>query len=252
MRGVFIFTPIFNINKQPNYNGNDMTTVRQYFYKSIKNFFQVFASIVILILACMIIGWLLPHQISSGFILALPRFINEIEIAIIFGVIIFFGFKAIKLIRTTEAPRQEFMKMVPSFIIWLSVLLMISVVLSNSVNASKFDCENYNYNNKLNGGVKEFNGKKYTVNICGSGGSDSHFFGDGLDAVQLTVLDEHGTLLAKRHYKVFWNGLPGHEPVGVERDRLTYYDDEEQDKLRTISMPPDWLDWIRARIPLID
>lgn len=242
---------IFNVNNHLNSNGNRMATVRQYFFKSVKNFFLVFGSIAGLVLICMVIGWLLPVQISSGLVLALPRFINELGIAVLFGVIIFFGCKAVKLIKAAEAPQKEFMRMAPSVIIWLSILLTVSIVLAKPDNSSEFDCENYNYNKKLNGGVKEFNGRKYIVNICGGGGGNSHFFRDGLDAVQLTVRDEHGTLLVKRHYKIFWDGLPGHEPIGVEKNRLTYYDDEDQDEMRSITMPPTLLDWIKARISLV-
>jgi hypothetical protein len=134
-------------------------------------------------------------------------------------------------------------------IIWL-VIFSAGTFIASHVDGT--DCQNYNYNEKLNGGVKYFKGKKYTVNICGSGVNNSHFFGDGMDTVQLTVLDEQGELLAKRRYKVFWDGQPGHEPIGVEEDRLTYYDDEDQDGPRTITMPPTWLDWMRARLPAAD
>lgn len=227
-----------------------MVTVRQYLYKSIKNFFLVFASIAVLVLMCVIIGWLLPHQVRSGLVLVFPHFITEIGIVILLGIIIFFGLKAFKLMQTAEVPGREFIKMIPSVIIWLVALLMIAIVAGNSASSAEFDCANYSYNEKLNGGVKEFNGKKYIIDICGNGGGNSQFFEDGFDTVQLTVRDEHGVLLAKRRYKVFWEGMPGHEPIGVEKNRLTYYDDEDQDVLRSITMPPTVLDWIKARISI--
>ncbi|RQR27368.1 hypothetical protein DIE23_27210 [Burkholderia sp. Bp9143] len=113
------------------------------------------------------------------------------------------------------------------------------------------DCQHHNYNNKLNGGIKEFNGKKYTINICGSGINNSHLFGDGMDSVQLTVTDAQGEILAKRYYKVFWDGQPGHEPLRTGPDSITYQDDEKQADY-TITMPPTVIDWARARIPFFN
>lgn len=109
------------------------------------------------------------------------------------------------------------------------------------------DCQHHNYNNKLNGGVKEFGGEKYTVNICGSGVNNSHLFGDSMDSVQLTISDEQGQILARRRYKVFWDGQPGHEPLTIGPHSITYQDDEKQADY-TITMPPTFIEWIRARL----
>ncbi len=110
------------------------------------------------------------------------------------------------------------------------------------------DCQHYNYNDRLNGGTKVIDGKTYTINICGSGTNNSHFFGDSMDSVQLTVLNEKGKILAKRHYKVFWDGRPGHEPLVIGRNSITYQDDEEQTD-HVIDVPPTTLDWVKARLP---
>jgi hypothetical protein len=88
----------------------------------------------------------------------------------------------------------------------------------------------------------------YIINICGSGANNSHFFGDSLDSVQLTITDAQGSLLAKKRYKVFWDGQPGHEPITIGKEKIIYQDDEKQED-RTITMPPTFLDWIRARLP---
>ncbi|MEB2558740.1 hypothetical protein [Burkholderia cenocepacia] len=113
------------------------------------------------------------------------------------------------------------------------------------------DCQRYNYNDKLNGGEKEIDGRKYTINICGSGVNDNHFFGDSMDVVQITVLDAGGEVLAKRRYKVFWGGQPGHEPLAIGTNGITYQDDEKQADY-TIAVPPTTIDWIRARLPFIN
>lgn len=127
------------------------------------------------------------------------------------------------------------------------VIFVIGAVSFFSHLFDNTDCQRYNYNEKLNGGVKSINGKKYTLNVCGSGVSNSHFFGDGMDVVQLTVLNDHGDILAKRRYKVFWEAQPGHEPLVIGRDSITYQDDEKQQDY-TITMPPTFVDWIRARV----
>ena len=116
-------------------------------------------------------------------------------------------------------------------------------------NHDHTDCQHYNYNSKLNGGVKEFQGQKYTINICGSGINNSHLFGDSFDAVELTIINEQGELVAKRRYKVFWDGVPGHEPLTIGKDRIIYQDDEEQAE-HSITMPPTVIERIRARLPL--
>lgn len=227
-----------------------MQTILGYFYKSVKNLFLILTSITVLILVCAAIDWLLPRQFHNGLVLALLHFIKQIGLAIAFGILVFFGYKAFKVLETAKSPSQEFIKMAPTIIIWLVIIFSAGIVFDSHADGA--DCQNYNYNQKLNGGVKYFNGKKYTINICGNGVNNSHFFGDGMDTVQLTVLNEQGELLAKRHYKVFWDAQPGHEPIGVEKDRLTYYDDEDQNGPHTITMPPTWLDWIRARLPTAD
>ena len=128
------------------------------------------------------------------------------------------------------------------------LLMLCAALLFLRGNRDYTDCQRYNYSDKLNGGVKEFDGKKFTIQICGSGANNSHFFGDSMDAVVLTVTNEQGEVLARRHYKVFWEGKPGHEPLTIEKNSITYQDDEEQAD-HTIAMPPTTIDWIRARLP---
>lgn len=151
--------------------------------------------------------------------------------------------------RSARPPAMTLIKPV-AFIVALSA----AIILIGSwvcYLADSTDCERYNYNDRLNGGVKDFKDKKYTINICGSGVNNSRFFGDGMDVVQLTIADEQGTVLAKRRYKVFWEGIPGHEPITVGKDAITYQDDEKQ-RDYTIAMPPSAMEWIRARLPLMN
>ena len=131
------------------------------------------------------------------------------------------------------------------------LLLVASSILFLQGNHDYTDCLHRNYNGKLNGGIKEFNGRKYMINICGSGINNSRFLGDGMDSVQLTVTDTHGDILAKRYYKVFWDGQPGHEPLRIGPDSITYQDDEKQADY-TITMPPTMIDRARARLPFFN
>ncbi|QJP69074.1 hypothetical protein HJC54_01275 [Burkholderia glumae] len=133
----------------------------------------------------------------------------------------------------------------------LLVLVAGAATLTFWGNHDYTDCQRHNYNSKLNGGLKEFDGKKYTINICGSGTNNSHFFGDSFDAVVLTITNEQGDVVAKRRYKVFWDGVPGHEPLAIGKNSITYQDDEEQAD-HTITMPPGFIDRIRARLPFFN
>lgn len=133
----------------------------------------------------------------------------------------------------------------------LLVLVAGAITVTFWGNHDYIDCQRYNYNSKLNGGVKEFDGKKYTINICGSGTNNSHFSGDSFDAVELTIANDQGDIVAKRRYKVFWDGVPGHEPLTIGKDSITYQDDEEQAD-HTITMPPTFLDRVRAKLPFLN
>ncbi len=136
---------------------------------------------------------------------------------------------------------------IASSAVLLAILSFGALVVYAMNNHGDIDCQRYNYNGILNGGVKVFDGKKYIVNICGSGVDDRRFLGDKMDNVRLTISNDKGEVLAKRNYKVFWDGQPGHEPLVIEKNRIIYQDDKEQVD-HSISMPPTMLDRIRARL----
>lgn len=132
-----------------------------------------------------------------------------------------------------------------------TLALIAAAIIFVTGNHDYTDCKRYNYNSKLNGGAKIFDGKRYNIIICGSGPNNSHFFGDSMDTLELTVKSEQGELLAKRHYKVFWEGQPGHKPLVIGPNSITYQDDEEQAE-HSIAMPPTTIDWLRARLPFFN
>lgn len=72
-----------------------------------------------------------------------------------------------------------------------------------------------------------------------------------MDAAELTITNEHGELLVKRHYKIFWDGQPGHEPLTIGPNSIIYQDDDKQ-TAHVIAMPPTAIDWIRARLPIFN
>jgi hypothetical protein len=100
----------------------------------------------------------------------------------------------------------------------------------------------------LNGGERVYAGRKFNVVLCGTGGDElfNH------DKIRMQIFSENGTLLAQRKFYADWNGTP----IRIEYydDHLFYFDDASKGSgfQKRVSMPPTWLDWIRARLPLVD
>ena len=100
----------------------------------------------------------------------------------------------------------------------------------------------------LNGGEKIYAGRKFNIVLCGTGG-DENF---NHDRIRMQIFSENGTLLAQRKCYVDWGGTP----IRIEYydDHLFYFDDASKGSgfQNRVSMPPTLLDWIRARLPLVD
>ncbi|WP_185732502.1 hypothetical protein [Burkholderia sp. Bp8963] len=75
------------------------------------------------------------------------------------------------------------------------------------------DCQRFNYNVKMNGGIKQVDGTTYIINVCGSGVRSNGFFADQNEQVKFVVTDAHGSTLATRLFFVFWDGRPGEESL---------------------------------------
>lgn len=103
------------------------------------------------------------------------------------------------------------------------------------------------YNERLNGGVKEFQGQKYKINICGTGGDSMQ----NNDEVRLQVFNEKGDLLAVRHFVVHWD-TNFDRSLEYHPNNITYFDPTDKHFEKTLTMPPTVLDWIRARLPLLN
>ncbi|WP_232440968.1 hypothetical protein [Burkholderia ubonensis] len=142
-------------------------------------------------------------------------------------------------------------KRVGLVIVTLGFLAAFYLFSVRGIATDDTDCQRFNYNAKLNGGIKHVDGTTYMVTICGSGGRGNGLFADQNEQVKIVVADAHGSTLATRLFFVFWGGRPGNEPIEIRDGKLIYFDaSDEYDGTRSISMPPTAIDWVAARIPI--
>ncbi len=222
-----------------------MQTTQQYFYKSIKYVFSIVAVASLLVLILFTADVLLPVKIHNGLTIIALSSVNEIAILTGVTAFVFVGYKAVKILRMEQSSRPKIIKMLPTFIFWVFTIFLVTHFTAGEV---RFDCEKFNHSAKLGGRAVEFNEQKYIINICGSGVNSGYLFGDGLETVQLSVTNEQGDTLVKRRYKVSWDAKPGHEPIAITMEGITYQDDEKQ-RRDIIRLPPTFLDQIEARFP---
>lgn len=162
---------------------------------------------------------------------------------------IIFGFYLYRLVRNFN--RFSRAKRAGVAIVTLVFLVFVYLVGFRGIMIDGTDCQRFDYNAELNGGIKQVDGRTYIVNICGSGSQHGGFFADQNEQIKIVVADAHGSTLATRLSFVFWGGRPGDEPIEVRNGKLTYFDASDRyDGMRSISLPPTTLDWIAARIPI--
>ncbi|WP_244107106.1 hypothetical protein [Burkholderia sp. BCC0419] len=193
------------------------------------------------------IGWLfVPVDVHNA--ITIFALLNT-KLAILVITSIIFGFFLYRLVRNLN--RFSRAKRVGLAIVTLGFLAFVYLVGFRGIMTDDTDCQRFNYNAELNGGVKQVDGRIYIVNICGSGSQRGGFFADQNEQVKIVVADAHGSTLATRLSFVFWGGRPGYEPIEVRDGKLTYFDASDQyDGMRSISLPPTTLDWVAARIPI--
>lgn len=144
-----------------------------------------------------------------------------------------------------QTPRKNLKKYLIAVSFAIGVCMALFFVITAPVN---YDGCDY-YTEKLNGGVKEYQGRKFKFHLCGTGGDSMQ----SDDVIKLQVFDEKGDLVAMRHFVVNWIDSKLERGVEYHPDHITYYDESlDYDYKKNISMPPTTLDWIRARIPLLD
>ncbi|QDD63095.1 hypothetical protein EJD96_02505 [Herbaspirillum seropedicae] len=107
------------------------------------------------------------------------------------------------------------------------------------------NCEDYT--KKLNGGVRQFDGKTYHIQLCGSGPNDS----GNHDHIRLRVSNSANSLQAIRYFRIDWD-FSMDNSLKYDADGIQYLDFSSDELLQKLYMPPSRLDWMRARIPLLD
>ncbi|AWG29655.1 hypothetical protein B9Z07_12880 [Burkholderia cenocepacia] len=193
------------------------------------------------------IGWLfLPRNVRNGIVLVSAMNTKRAIFAI---PSIIFGFYLYRLVRNFN--RFSRAKRAGVAIVTLIFLAFVYLVGFRGVMIDGTDCQRFNYDVKMNGGMKQVDGITYIIKICGSGVRSNGFFGDQNEQVKLVVSDVHGSTLATRLFFVFWDGRPGEDSTIVRKNKLIYFDaSDEDDNERSISLPPTILDWVAARIPI--
>lgn len=123
-------------------------------------------------------------------------------------------------------------------------LVLVLAIPSLALWKSYEGCERYTQ--ALNGGTKEFGGEKYKFEMCGAPRS----FGDG-DEIRLQVKGPSGDVLAERYFAVRTINDAAPREIEYGDDNIFYYDQSKSSPLRFIAMPPSRMDWVTARIPLL-
>ncbi|MCI1004492.1 hypothetical protein [Herbaspirillum sp. C7C8] len=132
----------------------------------------------------------------------------------------------------------------------LYMLLMsygVAIALVTTTRPHYRQCEMYTQ--KLNGGLREYRGEQFRIELCGSG-SDA----DRRDHIRLRIFDEKGEWRAVRYFTVRWGG-PYPLLLDYARDHFAYFDaseGEDEDFVKVVPMPPTLADWLSTRIPLLD
>ncbi|WP_230469064.1 MULTISPECIES: hypothetical protein [Burkholderia] len=208
--------------------------------------FKVASSVVAICLIAAI-GWLfVPVDVRNAITLFL---LLNAKVAIFAITSIIFVFYLYRLVRNYN--RFSRAKRIGLAIVTLGFLTFVYLIGFRGIMTDDTDCQRFNYNAKLNGGIKQIDGATYIVNICGSGRHGDGFFADQNEQVKIVVADARGSTLATRLSFVFWGGRPGHEPIEVRDGKLIYFDASDRyDGTRSIPMPPNTLDWVAARIPI--
>lgn len=217
------------------------------FIKRTENPWRSVAIIVVFVVPANVLFWV------ALVIVERESSIGLIALGILSIFLAYKAYKTYRFIKRLESPWQTFKgNLKKNLIIFFSFAFAIyaCMVLFVTLFPTEYDLCDF-YNERLNGGVKEFQGQKFRVHMCGTGAQHTFFFVED-EEIRLQVFNEKGDLVALRHFAVNLDS----NPRGVLRyhaDHITYFDiSSKGDFEKTISMPPTTLDWIRSRIPLLD
>ena len=205
----------------------------------------ILAAVAVALVAAIVWAFLPPGATNAVAIFALKNSKTALFVitAVIFAAYLYW------LLRTIA--RFGRAKRVGLAIVTLGLLACLALISLGGVTTDDTDCQRFNYNAKMNGGIKQVDGMTYIVNICGSGARSHGFFADQNEQVKLVITDANGSTLATRLFFVFWDGRPGEDSIKIRDGKLIYFDaSDEYDSKRSIQMPPTMIDWVAARIPI--
>ncbi len=214
--------------------------------KAVMTVLKVVLSIVAIYLVVDIVWLFLPRNVRNGIVLVS---VMNTKLAIFAITSIIFGFYVYRLVRNFN--RFSRAKRAGAAIVTLVFFAFVYLVGYRGIMIDRTDCQRFNYNVKMDGGVKQVDGITYIVNICGSGVRSNGFLGDQNEQVKLVVSEAHGSTLATRLFFVFWDGRPGEDSTIIRKNKLVYFDaSDEDDSERSISLPPTTFDWVAAKFPI--
>jgi hypothetical protein len=121
-------------------------------------------------------------------------------------------------------------------------------LLAYAFPASYEDCDKYT--KLLNGGLREFQGKKYFIQLCGADTVDSSLIDS--DEIRMQVLDENGEVLALRYFTIRSTSFAEPKELDYERDTIFYIGHPKDQGPSALHLPPTKIDWIQARLPLFN
>ncbi|KVV16651.1 hypothetical protein WK78_36590 [Burkholderia cepacia] len=226
-----------------------MPDVKKVPYYQLKAAAVILKAVSTVVVTCLVvaIAWMfLPVDVRNAIVLFSLKHAKSTIFAITSIIFVLYFYRLVRNIghfsRTMRAGLA---------IVTLGFLAFFYLVSVRGITTDETDCQRYNYNAKLNGGIKQVDGTTYIVNICGSGHRGNVLFADQNEQIKIVVADEHGSTLATRLFFVFWGGRPGNDPIEIHDGKLIYFDaSDAYDSTRTISMPPTTIDWVAARIPI--
>lgn len=139
--------------------------------------------------------------------------------------------------------RKKYRRITLLYIAALTYTLSILVITISSPVYKNCD----DYTKKLNGGLRQFDEKTYRIRVCGSGPNDS----GNHDHIRLEVFNSTDSLQAIRYFRIDWD-FSMDNSLKYDADGIQYFDFSSDKLLQKLYVPPSRLDWVRARIPLLD
>lgn len=190
------------------------------------------------ILLVPIVIFILPNQVGLFFLAIFIKFHEEILYAItgmVFVGLLYWLFKS----KDKEILRKKLYKILAVPVVLYALLCIFVYAFPTKYD----DCKEYT--DKLKGGAHEFQGKKYTIKLCGVNTFNNS------EEIRMQVLDEEGKILALRYFTIRSN-FAGPRELEYGSDAIFYNDYSKDEALSTLDMPPTKIDWIRSKFPLFN